>query len=86
MLTRHADDRIDVHVDSRSTMDQELNAAVDELLQTALRARTGGILVSRMTDTHFTVAISGLVPFGHTDQRDCRPSSAESEAAAGLLA
>jgi len=85
MLTRNADDRIDVHVESRMTMDQELNTAVDELMQTALRTRAGGILVSRMTDTHFTVAISGLVPYGHTDQRDCRPSSVEAEAAAGLL-
>ena len=75
MLTRLADDRIDVQIESRSTMDQELDSAVDELLRTALRTRAGGILVSRMTDTHFTVAISELVPFGRTDQRDCRPST-----------
>jgi hypothetical protein len=77
MLTREFEDRIDIQVDNRFMMDQEIDAAVEEVMQAALRSRTGGILVSRVADGRFTVAVSELVPFGYTDQHDCRHPQGE---------
>ena len=42
MLTRELEDCIDIQVDNRSQMDQEIDAAVEEVMQVALCSRTGG--------------------------------------------
>ncbi|MGF9660885.1 hypothetical protein AAIH25_03330 [Arthrobacter crystallopoietes] len=43
------------------------------MIDVALRHRTHGILVTRHHEGHFTVGLSETVPFGYTDEHDCRP-------------
>jgi hypothetical protein len=56
-------------------MDRHLNAAVDRIIEVALRRRMYGILVTRLGDGHFTVGLSDAVPFGYTEQLDHRNNS-----------
>lgn len=63
---------ISVNVEDRASMDYCINAAVDRMIQVARRHRTHGILVTRHSDGHFTVGLDEAVPFGYTDERDCR--------------
>lgn len=52
-------------------MDTCLNTAVDQMIEGALHLGTG-ILVTRLADEHFVVGLSEAVPFGYTEQLDCR--------------
>jgi hypothetical protein len=63
---------ISVVVDDRASMDRHLDAAVERMVEVALRQRTHGILVTRHHDRHFTVGLSGTVPFGYTEECDRR--------------
>jgi len=51
-------------------MDDCLNAAVDRMIEVALRGPRQGILVTRLGAGHFTVGLSDAVPFGRTEQSD----------------
>jgi hypothetical protein len=62
---------IEVAVGDRASMDGLLNEAVVQLADIAL-AGSDGILVTRHTDEHFTVRLSPKVPFGYTNEHDCR--------------
>lgn len=64
------DTTIEIRVDSRAARDESLNAAVEEMTGLAKRCQTGGILVTRHEPGRFTVAISGSVPYGYTEQMD----------------
>lgn len=69
---------ISVTVGDRASMDHCLNAAVERMIEAALRHRSHGILVTRYHDGHFTVGLSESVPFGYTEEHDCRtPASPE---------
>ncbi|MGY2746702.1 hypothetical protein [Arthrobacter sp. UYCu723] len=63
---------IDVVAQDRESMDRGLNAAVEQMTEVAVRLATHGILVTRLDDRLFRVGLSELVPFGYTEQRDCR--------------
>ena len=63
---------ISVTAGDRASMDHGLNAAVDRMIEVALRHRTHGILVTRHHDGHFTVGLSEAVPFGYTEEQDRR--------------
>ena len=67
---------IGVTVSDRASMDRCLDAAVERMIDVALRHRTHGILVTRRHDGYFTVELSDAVPFGYTDEHDCRPRPA----------
>jgi hypothetical protein len=66
---------IEVRVGGRAAMDHCLNAAVDRMVEVALRCRRHGILVTRLRDGHFNVELSDAVPYGYTEQRDARNKS-----------
>lgn len=63
---------LDITVPDRASMDHCLNAAVETVMEAALRHRTHGILVTRHGDRHFTVGLSAAVPFGYTEEHDNR--------------
>jgi hypothetical protein len=71
-MTTPCEATIEVRVESRATMDERLNAAVEEMTGLARRCRNGGILVTRHEPGRFTVAISDAVPYGYTEQLDFR--------------
>jgi photosystem II stability/assembly factor-like uncharacterized protein len=48
----------------------DLNAAVELAQQHAMREGKHGVLVTRHGPSSFTVAVSGDVPFGITQERD----------------
>jgi hypothetical protein len=64
---------IEVLAQDRESMDRGLNAAVELMTEVAVGLAAHGILVSRLDDGLFRVGLSELVPFGYTEQRDCRP-------------
>lgn len=62
---------LELIVDSRSEMDEQISAAVDRLVRVALQqGRRNGISVSRMGDRQFIVALDENVPFGVTQELD----------------
>ncbi|MDI2037247.1 hypothetical protein PJL15_04391 [Paenarthrobacter nitroguajacolicus] len=63
---------VEIKVLSRASMDRDINAAVDLMIQGSRGQRTHGILVTRLGDGHFVVGFSDTVPFGYTDQLDLR--------------
>jgi hypothetical protein len=71
-VTIRADTLVEVTVDDRAALDDCLNAAVNRIIEVALRHGRHGILVTRLRDGHFTVGLSDAVPFGYTEQRDER--------------
>jgi|GEM_PF-1488830 len=69
-LDTNADTIIEVRVHGRDSTDDCINAAVDRMIEVALRGRRRGILVTRLGAGHFTVGLSEAVPFGRTEQLD----------------
>nr|CAR47881.1 hypothetical protein [Arthrobacter sp. PY22] len=65
-----ADIVIEVRVSDKASTDDCLNAAVDRMIEVALRGCRRGILVTRLGAGHFTVGLSDEVPFGRTEQCD----------------
>jgi hypothetical protein len=61
---------IEVRVPDKACTDDCLNAAVDRMIEVALRERRHGIRVTRLGAGHFTVGLSDAVPFGRTEQCD----------------
>lgn len=59
-------ERIEIQVNSRQALDDRLEAAVRDLQETALQARTRGILITRHQPGHYTAELSDQVPFGMT--------------------
>jgi len=59
-------ERIDIQVNSRQDLDDRLEAAVRDLQEAALQARTRGILITRHQPGHYTAELSDQVPFGMT--------------------
>lgn len=59
-------DRIDIDVDRRHLLDEELDAAVRRLQEIALPTGTHGILVTRIAPGRYTATLSDQVPFGMT--------------------
>lgn len=53
-----------------SERDTRLNEAIDQAMSTAARARSGGVLVTRHTPGHFTVAVTNQVPYGQVEELD----------------
>lgn len=58
---------IEIKISDRASMDSALNAAVDRMIEVALRQGTQGILVTRLGDGRFIVCLSDAVPFGLTE-------------------
>jgi hypothetical protein len=56
---------IDLHIASPAAVDSQLDAAVDALLQAAMEDQQG-VLVTRHSPRHYSVAVSAAVPFGTT--------------------
>lgn len=54
---------IEIHVATPQSVDEELNSAVADLQPTASDERHG-VLVTRHSPRHYSVAISAAVPFG----------------------
>jgi hypothetical protein len=62
---------LELIVDSRSEMDEQISAAVDRLVRVAFQqGRRNGISVSRLGDRQFSVALDENVPFGVTEELD----------------
>jgi len=59
-------ERIDIHVMNRPALDDQLAAAVGDLQEAAMQARTRGILITRHQPGHYTAELSDQVPFGMT--------------------
>lgn len=57
---------IDIHVTSRSVLDERLEAAVRQLQGVAMLSKSHGILVTRHGAGHYTASLSDRVPFGMT--------------------
>ena len=57
---------IDIHVTSRHSLDEQLEAAVKDLQEAAMLTGTYGILVTRNKPGRYTAALSDQVPFGMT--------------------
>lgn len=57
---------IDIHVTSRHSLDEQLEAAVKDLQEAAMLTGTYGILVTRNNPGRYTAALSDQVPFGMT--------------------
>lgn len=66
---------IEIRAADSAAMDRCLDAAVDRMIDVALRDGRSGILVTRLGDGHFTVGLSDRVRFGYTEQLDCRNKS-----------
>ena len=64
---------LEVTIDDRAAMDRCLDTAVNRMIEVALRKGMYGVLVTRLGDKSFTVALSETVPFGYTEQLDDRP-------------
>jgi hypothetical protein len=64
---------LELIVDSRSEMDEQISAAFDRLVPVASQqGRRTGISVSRLGDRQFIVALDENVPFGVTEELDLR--------------
>lgn len=63
-----------VHIDPETCsvrdMEVRLNEAIDTAMSTAARERSGGVLVTRHSPAHFTVAITAQVPYGWVREHD----------------
>jgi hypothetical protein len=55
-----------------STLDHELNTAVDKAREKAVKEGRHGILVTRHGHSFFTVELSPEVPYGLTQERQAR--------------
>lgn len=62
----------DIHVSPETIAERDLrlNAAIDMAMSIAIRAREGGILVTRHAPAHFTIAITPDVPYGQVREAD----------------
>ncbi|MEO5318729.1 hypothetical protein PV761_09105 [Arthrobacter sp. CC3] len=56
-------------------IDAELSTAVEQARQHAMQEGRCGILVTRLGNTTFTVAVSEDVPFGETLERQAPPTA-----------
>ncbi|MCM0618082.1 MULTISPECIES: hypothetical protein [Micrococcaceae] len=63
---------LEIKVQDRASMDEDITAAVDRMIEEARRQRMHGVLVTRLGDGHFVVGLSNAVPFGYTEQLDFR--------------
>lgn len=57
-------------VETKTEMNQRLDAAIAAAHQTAFATGSHGVLVTRHDFSHFSVALSPEVPFGLTLERD----------------
>lgn len=64
-----------IKIDSRVSLEIELNHVVERTIQSALTSPGAGILVTRHDQQTFTVEISAEVPFGVIAERDLWASS-----------
>lgn len=71
-----ADTVIEVRASDKASTNDCLNAAVDRMIEVAMRGYRRGILVTRLGARHFTVGLSDAVPFGRTEQCDAWDRSA----------
>jgi hypothetical protein len=55
---------------SQKDVDVRLNEAIDTAMSMATRERRGGVLVTRHSPLHFTVAITAQVPYGWVREHD----------------
>ena len=59
-------DPIDIHVTSRSVLDERLEADVRHIQGVAVLGKSHGILVTRHGPGHYTASLSDRGPFGMT--------------------
>ncbi|MCO4251255.1 hypothetical protein [Pseudarthrobacter raffinosi] len=57
---------IDIHVMSRRGLDEQIEAAVQQLQDVAALTRTHGILITRHQPGRYTAMLSDEVPYGVT--------------------
>lgn len=62
--------RIPLGTGSGRDVEVRLNEAIDTAMSTAARERSGGVLVTRHSPTHFTVTITAQVPYGWVREHD----------------
>lgn len=63
---------IDVVAQDRSSMDRGISAAVEQLIEIALRLATDGIRITRLEGGISRIGLTNSVPFGYIEERDCR--------------
>lgn len=61
---------IHVSPETCSERDTRLNEAIDTAMSIAVKDWAGGILVTRHAPAHFTVSITGEVPYGQVREHD----------------
>lgn len=61
---------IEILVNSRSALEEQLEAATRELQQLAMVSQTRGILLVRHDHGLYTAGLSDQVPFGITEELD----------------
>jgi hypothetical protein len=57
---------LEICATDRASLERDLNEAELLVRQEAMKARNGGVLITRLSGSHFTVALSDSVPFGLT--------------------
>lgn len=66
MTTTNAQVVLEITATDRETLERDLDRAELLARQEAMRERKGGVLITRDTHHHFTVAVCESVPFGLT--------------------
>ena len=69
MIKMPSDSVVEVTADTPKALESDLNAAVDIVCQRAKQMGRHGVMVTRHNYTSFTVAISEVVPYGQTQER-----------------
>lgn len=64
-----------IHIRARNAWDaqEQLNAAEGRLQLRAMRNRTQGILVTKISSGHYVAALSERVPYGFTQEQSANP-------------
>ncbi|MCX2750482.1 hypothetical protein OOZ51_22135 [Arthrobacter sp. MI7-26] len=60
---------VEVTADTPEALERDLNAAVDVVCRQAMQMGRHGVMVTRHNYASFTVAISEVVPYGQTQER-----------------
>ncbi len=69
MIKHHSDLVLEITAHDPSTLESDLNKAVDIVRARAMQERRHGILVTRHDFATYTVAVSRDVPYGETLER-----------------
>lgn len=66
MTNTNAQVVLEITATDRETLERDLDRAELLARQEAMRERKGGVLITRHTQRHFTIAVCESVPFGLT--------------------